>query len=77
MSYSKARYGYSLKAVMKAKMKTSPQEFQWSLRVRCLDSSWATLSYTLLLLTRIMEVLVECIVEPLPPGSAAAQFRQW
>ena len=31
MSYSKTRWGYSLKAVIK--VKTSPQHFQWILRV--------------------------------------------
>ena len=36
----------------------------------------ATLNDALLLLSRITKFLVECIVEPWPPGSPAAQSRQ-
>ena len=42
-----------------------------------LAQGWVILNHAVLLLTRITEVLSEDIAERWPPGSAAAQFRNF
>ena len=60
MSYSKTKWGYSLKAVMK--MKTNPQQFQWFLRGTVPDSRWGDIERWLL--TRITMFLLSALWKP-------------
>ena len=64
MSYSKAKWDYSLKAAME--MNTSPQHFQWILRGTAPGSRWGDI-YRWSFKANY-QVHDECIIEPSPQG---------